>query len=225
MADENYRPLGLETDVDNKNFVGAMNPDSLLHVEFYWYTPLDRNKTEEATEKNKGIYSEVRGERQVYVRIMKPGDKTSIIETPCRPDHERRFVDKWRLFQIQNGLIDAGAGFPGWKVDDWDKLTDEQRHYLKFNRFYTVEQIAGAADSQLPGLGMGGLGIREEAKKAIQARATQAVRGELSAKQKEIDELKASMAAVQEQLKALAGQPEPRQKRKYTKRVKPEVIA
>ena len=121
MPDLGYRPLGLESDVGNPNFTGAVNPDSLLHVEFYWHTPLDRNKTDEhfeATGKLQRIY----GTKRPYVRIQKPGDPRSILEVEVREDHKRRFPEKWLYFQIQEGMIDAGQNQPGWKVEEWEAL-------------------------------------------------------------------------------------------------------
>src|SRR3990167_10688072 len=150
MSDLGYRPMGFETDLANRNFVGATNPDSLLHSEFYWYEPLDQNKSDEESVKQ-GRPIRINGPKQIYVRIMAPGDQTSIIETPVREDHKRRFPEKWLYFQIQEGLIDGGANQPGWKIEEkmdgmWE-LSEEEVHQLKFLRFYTVEQIAGANDA------------------------------------------------------------------------------
>ncbi len=200
MSDLGYRPLGFETDLANRNFTGATNPDSLLHAEFYWYEPLDQNKSDEESVKQ-GKPIRITGPKQIYIRIMAPGDQTSVIETPVREDHKRRFPEKWLYFQIQEGLIDAGANQPGWKIEEkmegmWE-LSDEEIHQLKFLRFYTVEQIAGANDAQVGSI-MGGLGLRKRAQEAVKARATSAVREELAAKQKEIDDMKARMERMEE---------------------------
>ena len=233
-----YQPMGFESDVGNRQFQGAQNPDSLLHVDIYWEEPVDKNKTEDKMRET-GIYRPIREPRQIFIRIMKPGDKNSIIETPLREDHKRRFPDKWQYFQIQEGMVDGGANQPGWKIEDWDEengkaLTEEEVHRLKFLRFYTVEQIAGASDAQVSGIGMGGLGLRKRAQDACKQRYTAEVRKEINAKDKELAEMKARMEKLESLIFAkhdspkveevpVQPQPNSRVKRKYTRKVKPEV--
>jgi len=158
--------MGLETDVANQNFAGAANPDSFLHKEFYWHEPLDRNKTDEASEKE-GRLVRIKGPKTIYIRIMKPGDANSILETPAREDHKRRFPMEWLNFQMVEGLIPNTAAEAGWKVENWEEMTPDEIHKLKYNRFFTVEQIANASDGQIQGLGMGGDGLRNRAKEAL----------------------------------------------------------
>lgn len=192
-----YVPLGFESDVSNRNFAGAQNGDDLLHVEIYWYEPIDKNKTEAAAEAT-GVYRPIKGERQIYIRIMKPGDKTSMIETPLREDHKRRFPAKWMYFQIQEGMIDGGANQPGWKIEEWGVLSEEEVHRLKFLRFYTVEQIAGASDAQVMSMGMGGASLKKKAVEACKERATASVRHELEEKDKKIAEQEARLKKLEE---------------------------
>lgn len=194
MSDVGYRPLGLETDVANPNFAGAMNPDELLHKEFYWHDGVDRNKTDKASEEA-GRFVRVKAEPEIYVRIMARGDKNTIIERKKVLNDEIRFPKEWRMFQIQEGMIEANENVPGWKIEEWDLSEDEIRH-LKFLRFYTVEQIASASDAQIANLGMGGLGLRKRAVDACRARSTQAVRSELDEKDKKLNELAEQVAKL-----------------------------
>ena len=210
MADLNYRPMGLESDVANANFAGAANPDSFLHAEFYWHEPLDRNKTEEASEKE-GKLVRVKGPKTVYIRIMKPGDQTSILETPAREDHKRRFPEKWLYFQMTEGLIENTANQAGWKVENWDELTPDEIHKLKFNRFYTVEQIANASDGQVQGLGMGGLALRQRAQTALNAKNSAAGKE----KDAELAELKKTVEELKALLTTKPAEPQPPVKPKY----------
>lgn len=220
MADLDYRPMGFETDVANQNFVGAQNPDELLHVEFYWHEPEDPNQTQVASEKA-GRYIKVKGPRQIYILIMAGGDKTSEIRRAKRLPDEHRFAKRWLQFQIQEGLVDYGESQPGWKIEEWDQLTQEEVHQLKFLRFYTVEQIAGASDAQI-GSVMGGLGLRKRAYDACKARATLAVRAELDAKDKELTDLKERMAKMEAMLTTPVAGERPREpeaqppRRKFT---------
>lgn len=190
----------LASDLNNPDFVGAQNPDRLLHVEFYMHAAEDWNKSRETGKKVTVL-------EQPYVRIMRPGDKTSIVETPVRDDHKARFPEKWLYFQMQQGLIDSGTDIPGWKVETWDQLTQEQVLELKYLRFHTVEQIAGASDAQVQRLGMGGLGLREEAKKALKERVGAGINAELARKDAEIAEMKAAMTRMEAAVAALQNPP------------------
>lgn len=200
MADLNYRPMGLETDVANTAFAGATNPDSFLHAEFYWHEGIDRNKSDEAS-LEAGKIVRIKAPKEIYIRIMKPGDQTSILETKVREDHKRRFPEKWLYFQMSEGLIENTANQAGWKVENWEELTPDEIHKLKYHRFYTVEQIANASDGQIQGYGMGGLAMRKKAQDALQAKAQVAK----AAENREIEELKKTVA----ELKALLQPPAP----------------
>lgn len=231
-----HRPMGFETDVSNQNFVGAGDPNKMLFVQFYWHEPEDMNKSME-------LGKLVRGPKMPYIRIQKPGDKTSIVETPVRDDHKARFPEEWLRWQMQEGLIDGTAGdIPGWKIEEWNQVNPDQVRELKYLRFYVVEQIAGATDDQVQRMGMGGLGLREQARQALRARMGAEVKEELQKKDAEIAQLKAADAAKEERLKrletALLAKPVeavpyersqdsavPKSKRKYTRRAKPEATA
>ena len=174
----------LASDLNNPQFVNPMNPDEVLHVEFYWHEPIMQRQSIEQQKV-------VKGKKMPYVRIMRPGDQTSIIETPVRDDIKARFPQKWLSWQMREGLI-AGSGedAPGWKIDDWPVLTADQKHELKYLRFYTVEQLAGASDIQLQRLGIGGVGLREQAKAAIKKRYREEYEAELKARDQENKDLK-----------------------------------
>lgn len=185
----------LASDLANPEFVGAQNPDKLLHVEFYMYEAIDPNKSRE---QNKKVMSPA----APFIRIMKPGDNTSIIETPVREDHKARFPDRWLYFQIQQGQMDGIGDIPGWKIEEWDFLKPEQINELKYLRFYTVDQIAGASDSQVQRLGIGGLGMREEARKALKEKASAGINAELAKKDAEMAEMREQIAALRSMMEA-----------------------
>ena len=187
----------LASDLNNPEFTNPQNPDQFLSVEFAWHTPLDQNKTEKASA-DAGRYVPVYGEKQVYVRIQRPGDLTSVVHEKLREDHKRRWPDKWRYFQIQEGLINEDI--PGWKLDEWNELNPEEIARLKFLRFNTVEQIAGASDAQCQGIGMGAEGLRIRAREAIKNRGKVEVTKELQEKEKQIAELKERMERLESAL-------------------------
>jgi hypothetical protein len=190
--------LGLESDVSNGNFAGAVsNPDSLMHVEFYMHAPVDKWASEE---KGKAV----RLPEQPFVRIMRPGDKDTILEVPVREEHKARWPEKWLYFASKNGLIEGGmADVPGWKLAEWDELKDnpELVRDLEYKRFYTVEQIAGASDAQIQRIGMVGMGLREKAKRALAAHMNAATKDAIEQRDKEIAELKEQMQELMKMVK------------------------
>ena len=188
--------MGIASDLGNRNFVGAINPDSVLSVEFYWHEPEDQNKSME-------LGKLVRGPKIPYVRIQNPGDKTSIIETPVRDEHKKRFPDHWLRWQMQEGMINNGPDVPGWKLEDWTHLNPEQVRELKYLRFSVVEQVAGASDDQVQRMGIGGLSLREEARRALKVRLGAEIKDELNKKDAEIAALKAADAEKEARLARL----------------------
>ena len=184
----------LASDLNNPEFVGARNPDDMLHVEFYWHEPVDKWASETAQKI-------VKGDRKPFIRIMRPGDNTSIIEMAVRDDHKARWPQKWLAWQIREGLTEGVPMPAGWSIDEWDEVKDNQNliHELKFLRFSTVEQVAGASDAQVQRMGIGGMGLREKAKLALQKKNRAEFADELLAKDKEMAEMRAQL----DELKAL----------------------
>lgn len=180
----------LASDLQNPEYVGSANPDEKLFVEFYMHKPEDPNKSAVA---GKRIY----GEETPYVRIQVPGDKTTVIETPVVEEHKRRWPQKYLYFQMQNGLIGGDASIPGWRVEEWDYLTPDQVRELQYMRFSVVEQIAGASDAQVQRLGMGGVGMRDAARKALRDRMGAETREELAKKDAELAEMRERMAKLE----------------------------
>ena len=181
------------SDLNNPAFVGAINPDTLLHVEFYMHEPEDVHKSEAAGKI-------VRLPATPYIRIQNPGDKTSVVESPVLERHKARWPDKWLYFQIKEKLIEGVADVPGWKIEEWTHLQPEQVRELKFLRFSVVEQVAGASDEQIQKLGMGGLGLREAARQALRARMGAEVKEEMQKKDAEISALKEANAGLAERM-------------------------
>jgi hypothetical protein len=189
----------LASDVNNPEFVGAAHPDARTHVEFYWHAPIDKYESQK-------IGKEVRGPKMPFIRILNPGDRTSIIETFVTDYHKARFPQQWLAWQIKEGMMTGDVQIPGWSIDEWTELDQNQREELKFLKFTVVEQLAGATDAQVQKLGMGGIGLREKAKRALQARMGAETRDAIQKKDQEINELKDSItkleALVKERLAA-----------------------
>ena len=188
--------VGLASDLNNPNFQGAVNPDTMMSVEFYMHEPEDVHKSEAA-----GML--VRGPAIPYVRIQAPGDHTSIMESPVMESHKRRWPEKWLYFQIQNNMVEGATEIPGWKIEEWTELQPEQVRTLKFLRFSVVEQVANASDSQCQRMGMDGAGLRERAKLALRARMNVEMQQEMEKKDAELTALRAADADKDERLKKM----------------------
>lgn len=205
----------LASDLNNPEFQGAINPDETLFVEFYYHEPIDKWASEEAgklvkqkemkyDEASKTFKPTGKDARVVYVRIMSPAVKESIIERPALDMHKVRFPKQWMQFQIREGMESGQADVPGWKIEDWPELSEDQRRELKYQRFYTVELIAGANDAQLQRMGMDGFAMRERARIALKAKNMEGVKAEMEAKDKMIADLAARLTALEN-----VGKPKP----------------
>jgi hypothetical protein len=192
----------LASDLNNAEFVGAKNPDDILHIEFYDYAALDTWKTQQT-----GIKSYK--DACPFIRIAIPGNPNLTVERPADGKDTKRWPRQWLFFQMQTGKIANAENVPGWQIDQWDELGEEQVRQLKFLRFYTVEQIAGANDAQIQGIGMGGQGLREKAKRALAERNGAAVNAEVQARDTLIAEMRAQMAEMMEMIKAKPTDAEP----------------
>ncbi len=184
----------LASDLSNPEFVGAKNPDDILHIEFYDYAALDTWKTQQT-----GIKSYK--DACPFIRIAIPGNPNLTVERPADGKDTRRWPRQWLFFQMQTGKIANAENVPGWQIDQWDEMGEEQIRQLKHLRFYTVEQIAGANDAQIQGIGMGGQGLREKAKRALHERNGAAVNAEVQARDTLIAEMRAQMAEMMEMIK------------------------
>lgn len=154
------------------------NADMHLHVEFY----------EHEKDPYKG---------KPFVRIMIPGDKTSVIDTLAGDHHKRRFQRQWLHFQAQstdNQVV--GTPLSLWHKERPEELTDGQLQELLILKFQSVEQLAMAADQQIQRVGMGASGLRERARQYLSGKNAQFSGAELKAAQAEIVELRAMVANI-----------------------------
>lgn len=215
----------LASDLNNPEFVGAIaNPDSLLYVEFYWHTPVDKWASEEASAAagrrvvvhKKKMKFEAGGkvtkldedDKQIWVRIMRPGDQTSIIERQVNEGDKQRWPERWLYWEMAEGLRDDGANIPGWKIEDWPHLDAQptQVRDLKYMRFYTVEMIAGAADAQVQKMGIGGPGLREQARVDLRNKMAKDLSAEITSRDKVIADQGAALKKLQEDMASLMEQ-------------------
>jgi hypothetical protein len=130
-----------------------------------------------------------------FVKIMVPGDKNSLIDTPADATYKRRFARLWSNFQ--QSLSQDISGFP---LRDWPAITRSQAEELIHMNVYTVEQLATLADVY----GAKIMGFNDLKRKA-QAYLEQARDSAFAQKMaKENQELKDQIAANQAEIKRLS---------------------
>ena len=197
--------------------------DENLYAEFY-IKPVKQNFASE--EAGRPIFADV-----VYVKIMTPSDQLTQIDTIAREDHKARFPRQWMYFQNKQAGQQQVIGTP---VGEWPQLTASAAEELRALKFFTVELIANANDSQLQKIGMiAGMSphsLREKARAFLNLAndsAEEAKReAELQALRDENERLKAEtdkkLAEMQDQMKALllmASEKKPRGKKKVKEEV------
>lgn len=198
----------LASDDQNPEFVGARDPDSVLAVTFYTRAVKNNFKS---MQENRPIF-----EDRVFVRIIPPGDGKNIIDTFANDADKKRFSRQWAHFQNTKGGDSREIGTP---VSEWTLLTPSQVEELRGVKFFTVEQIAGASDTQLQSIGMiagtSPMTLRTRAQAYLAAAKETALpqmqAEELAKRDADIADLKALLAAQGEQIAALtaAKQQEP----------------
>ncbi|HXC38411.1 MAG TPA: hypothetical protein VN667_05650 [Burkholderiales bacterium] len=206
--------MQLASDVNNPAFSGAVsNPDSLLSVEFYWNEPLDTWASE-----NKGV--PVKLKKMPYIRIAIPGNDKSIIERPASERDAERFPVHWLRFQMKEGLVAGEENVPGWPLGEWTELNEDQVRHLRYLRFQTVEQLAGASDHQVNAVGMGGLALREKARRALAARMDAGVKDEIAKRDATIAAQGTQIAELSSKVAALLARLESGDAKTETKAIK-----
>lgn len=190
----------LASDVNNPEFVNPQNPDR-AHVARFYIQPV-KNEFE-SQKQGRPIFSDVE-----YVEIFTPGSQLNIIQTPAREDHKARFPREYAHFQNKHGGDPREVGTP---LSQWPLLTASTVEELRGIKFFTVDSIANASDAMVKNIGMiGGMdpfALRTRAQRFLQAAKCDATMNaqaqELEAlkeaqekKDRELEELRAQVAAL-----------------------------
>ena len=183
----------LASDLNNPEFVGAINPDSLLTVQFYSKPIKNEFKS---TIEGRLVCDDVE-----FIKIWTPGNQLNIIDRPTTDGDKQRFFEQWRRYEAGK---QGGEQQNGTPIKEWALLTPAQAEELRYLKFFTVEQIAGCSDDNALKLtalvGMSGYALRDRAKNWLAAAKGEAVATQMAEQNKQ---LKDQMAAMQEQLAAL----------------------
>lgn len=134
---------GFESDLGNRNFSGAMNPDEVLLVRFY-------------DEPFKNEFESIKQDRPIMemrtmIEISIPGPVANVVVRPKYIYDEARFPRQWMHFKSGK---EGGEGVTGTLLTEWPLLNPAQVAELKHFKLYTVEQVANASDQQISAVGM-----------------------------------------------------------------------
>lgn len=151
----------IASDVNNRDFTNASDPDARLFVKFYSKPVQNEFRT---LQEGRPIFEDV-----TFIQIQIPGDNTFNVDVPAREDHKHRFPMHWQRFQNAHGDNNQIIGTP---LAQWPLLTPAIVEELKYQKYVTVEQIATASDQQINNLGMSGgmspYALRDRAKKFLE---------------------------------------------------------
>ena len=147
----------LASDDNNTEFMGARDPDSMLHVRFHEVALQNNFQSEK---QGRPIFETV-----IFTEIHTPGNQLTIIDRPKIQRDEIRFPKQWAFFKSTHSDDPAQQGTP---LTAWPFLDVARAEMLRAMKFFTIEQIAGASDEQIGRIGMlagcGALAFRDKAK-------------------------------------------------------------
>jgi hypothetical protein len=128
-----------------------------------------------------------------YIKIVVPGDTTTVIHRPVRPGDMERFPRQYQAFKIG---AEQQQGYP---LSEWPHINRAQVDELAYFKIQTVEQLASVSDTvtqKFVGLNQ----LREKAKQYLERMNSEAPTAKLEAEIKNRDE---QLSAQQAQIDAL----------------------
>ena len=210
----------LASDVNNQQFAGASDPDSIMIARFY-----KRAIKNNFASENQGrpIFEDL-----IYCEYYPAGNTLLKMDVPAHDIHKQRFSKQWAYYQSTQKDDGAAVGTP---LSQWAILSPADVENLRGLKFQTVENIAGASDLQLQVVGMGVAGLAPHVLRArAQAYLGSAQDNALPQKQaQEMEEMKEKMRLQNEQIERLMAlvdkKPKPKGKREWTPEQKAEASA
>lgn len=176
--------------------LGEGNSNPALYVQFYLQPVQNVGKSE--TE-GRPIFDDVE-----YIRIQVPGDKTTRVERPVRPEdtqaHRRAYAD------FKDGQDTGPSGTP---LKEWPQVTRGQVEELAHFKVYTVEQLASLSDGNAQNIGPI-IALRQRARDFLETAKKKApvvaLRAELEKRDAELAAVRAQMAEMDRKLAEFATQ-------------------
>jgi hypothetical protein len=179
----------LETTLDAQDNSQKYAHDARLFVTFY-SRPTKAGALSEAA--GRPIFQDIE-----HVRIMVPGDKTTVIDVAVEEEHRMRFPTQYEKFKKQ--MSQAPDGTP---LEQWPQLVGSQVMELKALGILNVEQLAELSDASLQKF-MGGFELK---RKAVAFLAVAKDTAEAQKFATENAELKETLAELRETLKLQGAQ-------------------
>lgn len=178
-------------------FTKASDADKRLMVQFNFHPHLDQAASNEA---GRPIYKD-----KVYIMIIVPGDKDSIVHRPANEMDFRRFPEQYQHFK--NKDTEAIVGTP-LSLVPW--LTSSQIKELDYFNIKTVEHLANVND----GLGTKFHGLQTLKKRAQDFMAAATNAAPLTEMRTQLEQRDSQIEALQKQLGELAARVEKSEKEK-----------
>ncbi len=180
--------------------------DSRLNVKFYQRAVQNNFKT--------SLEGRPIMEMRDFILIEVPGNQTLTIDTFASDEDKKRFPIEYARFQNEK----TEGDIEGTLLNDWPVLSAAIAAELKHFKFYTVEQIAGASDSQLNTIGMAAgmspFALRDKAKAFLSSAKDTALVQQQADELSKRDEIIARMEAQIAELAAQANKPKAKAKAK-----------
>jgi hypothetical protein len=176
--------------------LGGGNTRGVLAVQFHKHPVQDEKRS---LEEGRPCFVDVD-----YIRIMVPGDKTSMVDRPVRPSDMQEHRKAWEAYQSGQA-----APLSGTPLAEWPAVTRGQVEELAYFNVRTVEQLAAISDGNAQNVGPI-LALRQKARDYIEhakgAAPVAALRAELEAERSNTEALKRQMAEMSRALENLQKQ-------------------
>ncbi len=130
LAEAGYDVTEMAMDNNSSRFA----KDENLFVRFFTHPKQDQDKSAAA---GRPIFVDT-----VYITIMVPGDKTSIISRPASQRDKDRFAKHFANFESK-----AGDVLEGTPLEAWPGISRSQVEEMKYFNVRTVEQLANMSDT------------------------------------------------------------------------------
>jgi hypothetical protein len=160
-------------------------------VQFYMKPVVDQEAT---LKEGRTVHKEA-----IYIRITLPADKNLEVDRPIYVEGQKeeydakRYPRHWLAFQANK----SQESLSGTLLSSWGHLSPALVEDYRVQKVLTVEQLATIADAHIHKLGSGAIGHRQAALDFIEASKG---RAPLLRLQRETDDLRAQLAAMQAQL-------------------------
>ena len=129
-------------------------------------------------------------EERLFVKIVVPGDKQSMIFQPATEQHKQRFPRAYEAFLKRN----VKPQVEGLLIEEWPQVSRSLAMTLRAANIFTVEALAEVSDAHITKIGSMGRELRAKAKAFLEVAkdtaASQAIAADAARKEAEIADLR-----------------------------------